>query len=330
MTLKIIRNDLTNMEVDAIVSPTNNNLKMDGGISASIFKAAGDTQLLDDLGKIKNCQTGQAVITSGYKLKAKHIIHAVGPIWQGGAYQEEELLYKTYKSSLNLAISHNLSSIAFPLISSGTFMFPKERSLKIATKAINDFLLNYDLNVYLVVYDKQSVLLSKKLFNEIESYIDDKYVEDHSYLSDYPVKRRYQASLAYLEVDEIESYQEENLEDFLVNREETFSQMLLRLIDKSGMSDVEVYKRANIDRRLFSKIRSDKNYNPSKTTAIAFAIALNLNLDNTYDLLRRAGYALSPSSKFDLIIEFFIKNNNYNIYEINEALFSFDQNLLGS
>ena len=209
-------------------------------------------------------------------------------------------------------------------------MFPKERSLKIATKAINDFLLNYDLNVYLVVYDKQSVLLSKKLFNEIESYIDDKYVEDHSYLSDYPVKRRYQASLAYLEVDEIESYQEENLEDFLVNREETFSQMLLRLIDKSGMSDVEVYKRANIDRRLFSKIRSDKNYNPSKTTAIAFAIALNLNLDNTYDLLRRAGYALSPSSKFDLIIEFFIKNNNYNIYEINEALFSFDQNLLGS
>lgn len=330
MTLKIIRNDLIKMDVDSIVSPTNNKLLMDGGISASIFKAAGDNQLLDDLNKIKSCQTGRAVITSGYKLKAKHIIHAVGPIWQGGSYNEEELLYKTYKSSLDLAFSNSLSSIAFPLISSGTFMFPKERSLKIATKAINDFLLDYDLDVYLVVYDKQSVLISKKLFSQIESYIDDKYVEEHSYISDYSIERRVQASLAYLEDDEIEVFQKESLEDILVNKEETFSQMLLRLIDKSGKSDVEVYKRANIDRRLFSKIRSDKNYNPSKTTAIAFAIALNLNLDNTYDLLRRAGYALSPSSKFDLIIEFFIKNNNYNIYEINEALFSFDQNLLGS
>lgn len=329
MPLKIIRNDITKMETDAIVNAANTNLQMGGGVCGAIFNAAGVEELQKECNEIGGCNIGEAVITKGYKLPAKYIIHTVGPIWKGGNYNEDKLLYNAYRSSLNLALEYNIESISFPLISSGIYGYPKDQALRIAISAIGEFLLKHYLDVYLVVYGRDTVLLSEKLFSKIEKYIDDNYIEkvDRN-LQIYELQEaEYEESIQKLQKPTIKG--KRKLVDVLEQIEETFSEMLLRLIDDKGLTDVEAYKRANVDRRLFSKIRGDKDYRPSKATAIAFAISLELNLDETRDLLSRAGYALSPSSKFDLIIEFHIEEKNYNIYEINEALFSFDQQLLG-
>lgn len=232
-------------------------------------------------------------------------------------------------SSLKLALKYNIKSISFPLLSTGMYEYPKDKALRVAISAISEFLLKNDMDIYLVVYGRDTLLLSEKLFARIEKYIDDNYVGKRK-----PKERKLQAyelQDQYEVVEELQVYRQEkrSLEELINKREESFSQMLLRLIDQKDMTDVETYKRANVDRRLFSKIRNDKDYKPSKITAIAFAIALKLNLDETRDLLQKAGYALSRSNKFDLIIEFFIEEANYDIYEINEALFTFEENLLG-
>ena len=338
MPLKIIRNDITKMKTDAIVNAANVNLKMGGGVCGAIFAAAGADRLQAECDKIGRCEVGEAVITSGYKLNAKYIIHTVGPIWEGGGNNEEELLYNSYKNSLNLALEHDLKSISFPLISSGIYGYPKDQALRVAISAISEFLLENEMEIYLVIYGKESTLLSEKLFSTIEKYIDDNYVEEHKVSE----RRRGIESYDIQEDDalyQLEEFHElmyaprpkdsRSLDDVINELEDTFSEMLFRLIDEKGMTDVETYKRANIDRRLFSKIRSNTGYNPSKVTAIALAIALELNLDETKDLLGKAGYALSRSNKADIIIEFFIEEGNYNIHEINEALFDFDQIPIG-
>lgn len=328
MPFKIVRNDITKMKTEAIVNAANTELIMGGGVCGAIFKAAGAQELQKECDSIGKCEVGQAVITKGYNLPAKYIIHTVGPIWRGGKQNEDKLLHSAYTSSLNLALEHDIKSISFPLISSGIYGYPKDKALRIAINAIGEFLLKHDMDVYLVVYGKDTVLLSEKLFSKIEKYIDDNYIQEtHRTLEAYELQDSvYENAMEYKRPI---SKKKRNIEDVLEQIDETFSDMLLRLIDEKKMTDVEAYKSANIDRRLFSKIRSDKNYNPSKATAIAFAIALKLNLDETRDLLRRAGYALSPSSEFDLIIRFFIEEENYDIYEINEALFSFNEKLLG-
>ena len=330
MPFKIVRNDIVKMETQAIVNAANTSLQMGGGVCGAIFKAAGPNKLQRACDKIGRCEVGQAVITKGYDLYADYIIHTVGPIWRGGNNNEEELLYSAYKSSLDLALENLIESIAFPLISSGIYGYPRDQALKVAITAISEFLFKHDMEVYLVVYGKETVLLSEKLFDEIDRYIDDNYIEKTSrILESYELQKSIEEdSYPGILAENIET-KTRNLEELIANQEETFSQMLLRLIDQKNMTDVETYKKANVDRRLFSKIKNNKEYNPSKPTAIAFAIALELNLDETYDLLQRAGYALSPSNKFDLIIEFFIEESNYDIYEINQALFSFDQSLLG-
>jgi O-acetyl-ADP-ribose deacetylase (regulator of RNase III) len=328
------------MSVDAIVNAANTALRRGGGVCGAIFSAAGADKLQEECDNIGKCNTGEAVITSGYNLPAKYIIHTVGPIWSGGSSGEAELLHKCYTNSLKLALQHQCKSIAFPLISSGIYGYPKEQALQIAISAIAEFLLTHEMMVYLVVYDKKAYVLSEKLFSAIEKYIDDNYVEGHR-----DIRRR--KGIENYELQQLEYMQESytvcevcapisagkekrSLDDVLGQLDESFSQMLLRLIDEKGLTDVATYKRANIDRKLFSKIRSNKDYNPSKVTAIAFAIALELNLDETRDLLSKAGYTLSHSSRFDVIIEYFIEEGNYNIYEINEALFVFDQALLGA
>ena len=241
-------------------------------------------------------------------------------------------------NSLALAKEHNLESIAFPLISSGAFGYPKDRALKVAITVIGDFLINNDMTVYLVVYDKSSFTLSEKLFSAITQYIDDNYIEQQP-VDSYNRLRESNLLLDYCLEEPMCSPTEapapvvkrkRSLDDIVKQLDETFSQMLLRLIDEKGMTDAETYKKANIDRKLFSKIRNDLYYKPSKPTVIAFAIALRLNLDETRDMLLKAGFALSKSSKFDIIIQYFIEDGNYNIFEINEALFAFDQSLLGN
>ncbi|MCD4714758.1 MAG: RNase III inhibitor, partial [Clostridiales bacterium] len=211
-------------------------------------------------------------------------------------------------------------SIAFPLISSGVFGYPKDQALQVAISAISEFLMDHDMMIYLIVYDQSAFMLSEKLFSSVKAFIDDNYVEEH-HVSDRNLN--YEMEVCY------SSKAMRSLDDVLEELQETFSEHLIRMIDLKGMTDVETYKRANVDRKLFSKIRNDKYYRPSKTTVIAFSIALELNLDETKDLLEKAGFALSRSSKFDLIIEYFISGDNFNIHEINEALFAFEQPLLG-
>ena len=342
MPLEIIRNDITQVHADAIVNAANRSLLGGSGVDGAIHKAAGP-ELLAECTTLGGCKVGEAKITKGYRLPAKYVIHTVGPVWHGGEADEEKLLADCYRNSLVLARQYELESIAFPLISSGAFGYPKDKALKVAIAEIGDFLLQHEMTVYLVVFDRASFALSEKLFASIAEYIDDNYIDLH------PVGDRnrrelicmqeevleeasYEASLsaAYMPAPAAPLKRKRKLADVVKQLEETFSQMLLRLIDEKGMSDAETYKRANIDRKLFSKIRNDIYYKPSKPTVLSFAIALRLNLDETRDLLLKAGFALSHSSKFDIIVQYFIEEGNYNIFEINEALFAFDQGLLGS
>lgn len=336
MPFEIVRNDLTKVCADAIVNAANQSLLGGGGVDGAIHRAAGP-ELLAECQTLGGCEVGQAKITKGYKLPAKYIIHAVGPVWNGGNDDEERLLADCYRNSLSLAKEYNLESIAFPLISSGAFGYPKDKALRIAISEIGGFLLNNEMLVYLVVYDQAAFILSEKLFSSIKQYIDDRYIEEHplrmfnrleesDLLEQYPME---EPTIPSREASAPAKKGNRSLDDVIKQMDETFSQMLLRLIDEKGMTDAETYKKANIDRKLFSKIRNDINYKPSKPTAIAFAIAMRLSLDETKDLLLKAGFALSHSSKFDIIIQYFIDEGNYNIFEINEALFAFDQNLLG-
>lgn len=339
MPFEIVRNDITKMQVDAVVNAANTALQMGGGVCGALFYAAGAEKLQEECNKIGGCNVGEAVITSGCGLPARYIIHTPGPIWRGGNQGEERLLHDCYLNSLKLALRHKCRSIAFPLISSGIYGYPKEQALRVAISAIGEFLMNNDIMVYLVVYDKKSFVLSEKLFTEIERFIDDNYVEERSLSECSRVIEPYE----FRQVKAVQEAQEplfsymqpvksskRSLDDIVNHLDESFTAMLLRLIDEKGLTDTQTYKRANIDRKLFSKMRSKKGYNPSKATALALAIALELNLDETCDLLGKAGYALSHSNKFDVIIEYFITEGNYNIYEINEALFAFDQALLGA
>ncbi|MDP4179267.1 MAG: macro domain-containing protein [Bacillota bacterium] len=335
MPLKIISNDIIKVKADAIVNAVNPSL-LGGGVDRSQYHASV-SKLLEECHILEGCQVGQAKIIKGYNLPVKYIIHTVVPIWYGGESNEEKLLTDCYKNSFALAKDYKLESVAFPLISSNTFGYPNDISLKIAISVIGDFLLTNEMTVFLVVYDKASFVLSEKLSSSIKQYIDDRYIEEHPINCNDKFEEEYELNESHL--DYFKDFSEEvpvssrkckrSLDDVIKHMDETFSQMLMRLIEDKGMTDAETYKKANIDRKLFSKIRNDINYRPSKSTVIAFAIALKLNLDETKDLLLKAGFALSHSSKFDIIIEYFIENKNYNIYEINDALFTFEQNLLG-
>lgn len=330
MPFAIIRNDITKMKVDAIVNAVNTLLQMGGGVCGAIFKAAGESNLQAACNKLGPIKTGEAVITGGFDLPAKHIIHTAGPIYRDGKHGEADLLRACYINSLVLAQENGCESIAFPLISSGIYGYPRDEALAIATSSIASFILKNDMIVYLVVFDKGAVTVSEKLLGEINSYIDEYYVDEHTDIN----RRRQLLEVERLQLGgTIESFtlhsSSAGLDDLIGHLDEPFSQTLLRLIDAKGKTDVEVYKRANIDRRLFSKIRGNKAYMPSKKTAVAMAVALELDLDETEDLLERAGFALSHSHKFDVIIEYFIANGNYDIFEINKVLFHYDQPLLG-
>ena len=347
MPLEIVRDDITRMRVDAIVNAANERLSMGGGVCGAIFAAADAEQLSKACAKIGFCGTGDAVITRGFALPAKYIIHAVGPVWQGGHAGETGLLSACYDSALMLAHRRGLKSIAFPLISSGIYGFPKDVALRVASARIGTFLQAHEMDVFLVVFDRASFQIGERLFHAIRAYIDDRYAETtaarFARRADAPLLQArkaqgYDAAFAPMAARKTESLpapcaaapSRETLEQMLRRAGESFSERLLRLVDERGMTDPEVYRRANIDRRLFSKIRAKRNYRPAKNTALALAVALRLNLDDTADLLRRAGYALSPSDRADLIVEYFLRAGNYNIFEINEALFAFDESLLGS
>ena len=336
MPLIIVRNDITKMPVDAIVNAAKESLLGGGGVDGCIHRAAGP-ELLAECRTLGGCKTGDAKITKAYRLPCRYVIHTVGPVWNGGSRGEREQLVSCYRTSLALAKEHNCETLAFPLISSGIFGYPKDQALRVAVDTIGEFLLHNDMTVYLVIFDRKAYQISGKLFADIAEYIDDHYVDAHT-----DSRRERMRRMSVLE-SRAEAVCESampapmmapkavgGLDDLLTHLDAGFSETLLKLIDRSGKKDAEVYKKANVDRKLFSKIRNNPDYKPSKSTAIAFAIALELDLNETRDLIARAGYALSASSKFDVIIEYFIGQKKYDIFEINEALFAFDQSLLGA
>ncbi|MCD8353412.1 MAG: O-acetyl-ADP-ribose deacetylase [Clostridiales bacterium] len=367
MPLQIVRNDITTMRVDAIVNAAKRSLLGGGGVDGAIHRAAGP-ELLEECRTLGGCETGQAKLTKGYRLPARYIIHTVGPVYQDGQHGEEKLLRSCYRNSLALAAEEGFESVAFPLISAGNYGYPKDQALQIAVGEISWFVLNHDMLVYLVVYDRQSFQLSRHLLHDVTEFIEERYVQEEdasvsaSRLAQesqeepppcysirhgvFPPKKKPTAPPPapaaqededpYPPILRIFTRRDEptaptpDLDAMLKQMDESFSQSLLRQIDEKGMTDAQCYKKANVDRKLFSKIRSNPQYKPSKPTAVAFAVALELNWAETNEFLRKAGYALSHSSKFDIIIEYFIQSGNYNIFEINETLFAFDQTLLGS
>ncbi len=322
MPFTIVRQDITRMETDAIVNAANTALAKGGGVCGAIFAAAGSAKLEAACRKLAPIETGEAVITSGFDLPAKYIIHTAGPVYRDGASGEAEKLRSCYANSLRLAVETGCQSIAFPLISSGIYGYPKKEALRVAMDAVQSFLQSHELDVYLTVFDKEAYTVSEELLGEVADYLDANYVEEELEL-----RRRQRNQAVFYSVRELRS--SAPLDEIVGNLDEPFSATLLRLIDAKGKNDVEVYKKANLDRRLFSKIRNNKGYMPSKRTVIALAIALELSLDETNDLLRRAGYALSHSQVFDVIVEYFILHGKYDVFEINEVLFRYDQPLLG-
>lgn len=351
MPLNIVRQDITRIKCDAIVNATDPCFSGSGGVDAAIHKAAGE-ELSRECARLGGCPPGKARLTGAYGLPCKYVIHTVGPVWHGGNSGEEETLRSCYREALKLADSRGCESVAFPPIASESLGYPKEQAIRIASEEILRFLEDHDMQVTLVVFGRECFDVSKSLFAQVAEFIDQNYVDVHR-LDRSQLWRPYSAD----GMPERETYGEvsssfdsapfpmqkaprirrssapkadiPSLTSMLKDLDESFSQMLLRKIDEKGMTDAQCYKKANIDRKLFSKIRNDVHYRPSKTTAVAFAIALELPLDEARSLLEKAGFALSRSSIFDVIIEFFIRSRNYNIFEINEVLFSYDQSLLG-
>ena len=391
MPFEIVRNDIVNMSVDAIVNTANPKPQIGYGVDAGIHRKAGP-KLLEARKKIGKIRVGDAAITPAFDLPARYVIHTVGPVWQDGSHSEEKLLRSCYQRSLKLAKRYRCRSVAFPLISTGNYGFPKPLALQIAMNTISEFLLNNEMQVYLVVFSRDAFQLSEKLFQGVSSFIDENYIREKT-LQQYGfegegegiadlqeriirerISRRQEDTACYSAAPcetmaappesppeqtentarinaipcapmaaqlEPQMAKQENrgfsfrkakpsLAQLLAETDAGFSETLLKLIDRTGKKDSEIYTKANISRQHFSKIRNNPDYKPTKTTAIALALALELDLEQTRDLIGRAGYALTNSSKFDVIIMYFIREKNYNLFDINAALFEFDQSLLGA
>ena len=328
MPFKIVRNNITHVKADAIVNTANPMPVVGGGTDSAVYDAAGREELLSKRREIGEIKPGEARVTDAFALDAKYIIHTVGPVWVDGAHGETDVLRNCYRNSLELAGKLDCKSIAFPLISTGVYGFPKDEALQIALAEINSFLLKSDMQVVLVVFDRKSFELSGKLLSGIEEYIDENGV-DVTVKREYGPNSRFHAEYRSNHLSMRELQPAKKLSDVLGEAGKSFQDKLFELIDASGMTDVEVYKKANIDRKVFSSIKCKKDYKPSKKTAVSFAIALKLDMAATKDLLGRAGFALSPSNRFDLIISYFIEQKKYDIYEINAALFEYDEPILG-
>ncbi|MBQ6798319.1 MAG: macro domain-containing protein [Oscillospiraceae bacterium] len=396
MPFEILRNDIGNMQVDAIVNTAGVEPVIGSGTDAGIHAKAGP-MLLEARKKIGRIRVGEAAITPGFQLPASYVIHAVAPAWQNGERGEEALLRKCYDRALTLARRKGCASVAFPLMAAGNLGFPKPLALQIAMEAFRAFLQKHEMQIYLVVFSKSVFQLSEQRVSHVASYIDETYVSEKLKL-EYPVEEsradrafqsRYQlyrpAPPRPMEADFCEGRAvpspgpseadfcegravpapremprpmaapsmapapapkkaakraeaglfkakkpAKSLEQQLRETDAGFSETLLKLIDLKGKKDSEVYNRANVSRQHFSKIRNNPDYRPTKPTALAFAIALELDLQQTRDLIGRAGYALTRSSKFDVILMYFIEQHNYDLFEINATLFQFDQSLLGA
>ena len=362
MPFAIVRNDIARMKADAIVNTANPRPVIGAGTDSAVHEKAGP-QLLEARKEIGELPVGEAAVTPGFGLAAKYVIHVSSPWWKNGESGEEALLRQCYDRALALAAERACASVAFPLLAAGTYGFPRDRTLRIAEAAFRDFLADHEMMIWLVVFDRKSFQVSEALFRAVESYLDETYVEEQlekEYSDSGPRRRLFHhlnrrqereslsedASSVPMEAPSVygsalsqsptagrvsgKKPTKKDLEEQLRKLDRGFSETLLALIDASGKKDSEVYKRANIDRKLFSKIKNKPEYRPSKPTVLAFAFALRLDLDQAKDLLVKAGYALSHSNRFDVIVEYFLLRREYDLFQVNEVLFAFDQPLIGA
>ena len=346
MPFLMIRNDITKVTADAIVNPANRNLLQGSGTSRAIYQAAGEQELTAACEAIGYCEPGRAVCTPAFGLPATYIFHAVCPAWQGGGFGEAEQLAGAYHSALELAAEYHCESVAFPLLSSGNYGYPKEQAFRIAVDTITQYVMEHDLTVYLVLYDQHSLAVSRKLFASVEEYIDDHYVAQNDESYQFDRRRRESAERRRWRLGEEAAPMLEtaaappppaaaprtarSLESLMDNLGESFTTRLLRLIDERGLKDSTVYKQSNISRQHFSKIQCNRDYNPKKKTVLAFAVGLHLSEDETIDLLKSAGYAFSDGSKRDWIVRYCLEHKIYNINQVNTLLFEYDQEQLGA
>ena len=332
MPLQIIRQDITKMQVDAIVNPTNEEMVGYGGVDFAVHQAAGP-RLDAACRALAPLVQGEAKITLGYALPCRYVIHTVGPIWEGGSKGEAAILRSCYRESLKLALLQGVESVAFPLISSGTYGFPKDRVLRFAVEVITEFLYEHELTVYLCVFDRQSYSYSKALFDDIASFLDEGAVVERMETYSVASARPFPPFMPRCErsAPPPPAIESRSLADYMKEKDKSFAYKLFDYIDGRGVTDVACYKKANVDKKTFSKIKCNPDtYKPSKQTAVAFAVALELTLEETQDLLASAGMTLSHSMTFDRIILYFIQKKIYDVFEINQALFEFDQLLLGN
>lgn len=361
MPFLIVRDDIARVSADAIVNAANTRLQAGGGVCGALFAAAGAADMQAACDAIGGCPTGSAVSTPAFALDATWVIHAVGPIWRGGLSGEREALRSCYRSVFAEAERLGVRSVAYPLVSAGIYGFPVDEALAIAREETEAFLrVHEDVSVTLVMFDRATVRAGGELFDEIDEYIDDEYVEASPHMrrraerlaveawdgaapggladagapsghADSAAPEAFAAAFGGEAVcAALSAAAPRELDDLLSNLDASFSETLLALIDERGMTDAEIYHRANLSRQLFSKIRSNRAYRPTKQTAVALAVALELDPRQTQDLLGRAGLALSRSSKFDVIVRFFLERGVHDVFRINEALFAYDQPLLGS
>lgn len=329
MPFKIIRNDLTKMKVDVIVNPTNSNMYGTAGVDGMIHNAEG-SWLKKKTKALRPLHPGQVQMTKAKVLPAKYIIHTVGPIWQGGINHEEEVLINCYTNALNLAVKNEFESIAFPLIATGTYGYPKDKALRTALAVISKFLMEHEIEVYLVVYDDTSFQLSNKLQEKIETFIDQHYVAENNLYQSQWTRKRLLQSEAPIRKEEAYKYQvkdfNRSLEKIILG--ESFSKMLIRLIDEKGYTDPQVYKAANVTRQTFSKIKNIDGYTPTKETIVSLAMAMQLNYDELIDLLKSAEIALATNNYFDLIVRYYFENEKYDLFEMDSAIYYYTKKSL--
>lgn len=350
MPLKIIRNDITKVVADAIVNTANPKPRIGSGTDHAIHEAAGP-ELLEARKVIGDIAPGESVETPAFGLPAKYVFHTVSPVWKDGKHNEEVLLRKAYDAALGLAEKLGCASVAFPLMAAGNYGFPHDLALSIAIGAITDFLMDHDITIYLVLFGSEAFGLASSLFDDLKSYVDDHYVAEKKEKEYGPGPHRRRRFENYFREESIEAEEKEvksesivtgaaasmdmlvscdvaptaahiddDLEEFLKQHESTFSEYLLDLLKERSGKDSEVYKRAEISKSLFSKILCNKNCKPKKDTVIQLAIGLQLDLNRTQKLLEKAGYALTRSSKADLVVQYYIEKKVYNVTFINAAL----------
>lgn len=309
MPFYMIKQDIITMEVDAIVNPTDEEYSGGGGTDRHIQKNAGPGlwMKLEDMDLLS---PGKATITPGYDLPTKYIIHTQGPRWIDGEEGEEETLAECYRNCLALAEENGCTSIAFPLISGGTFGFPNDGAMRIAQREITEYLQNHEaMRIFLVLRKSHVFNLGTNLFKDSIQFFEDNYVK-----LDTSTKQE-------------DDYGDLNLREMLREKDETFAVMLDRLREERGLKPSELYHNAMATKNLYSKIMTNMNYHISKRNAVAFGLALKLPWEDFCKLVESAGFAMTRHEKFDVVIEYCVKKGEYDIVHVNELLSNVDPEL---